>query len=360
MMDTADVEMLLDTAERYFRGSNPMADRVAAFKAGNVVAPGGWTALADMGWLGLTVSPEDGGFGAPPSVALALARLSGRDARPEWLDLHLMVAPLIAGLLPADERERFAAGLADGSIRLGVGDGRLEIAGEQGDADVRLTGRELLIYGAVDPTDLFVEVGGRGNSAGIGWIKVDAAGVRLAPARLVDGRSVAMVGLDQGRARLLAGQGDGALAAARLRDLIAAGLVADALGVLEAAFELTGDYLKQRVQFGRPLSAQQVVQHRMADIFCDLQQFASLFRRLQTELDGAPEGPWTSLPVAKAFVGRRVLRAAGQLIQLSGGIGMTEEYRLSHYYRRLHVAATLFGDVNHQLGRVDAERMLAA
>ncbi|MDB5848338.1 MAG: acyl-CoA dehydrogenase domain protein, partial [Rhodoferax sp.] len=113
-------------------------------------------------------------------------------------------------------------------------------------------------------------------------------------------------------------------------------------------------------QFGKPLSAQQAVQHKMAEIFCDLQQLLALAGRLATEIDTAPGGPWPTLAPAKSFIGRRALRACGQLVQVSGGIAVTEEYKLGHFYRRLHVAAALFGNAEQQLARIDIRRQLLA
>jgi len=123
---------------------------------------------------------------------------------------------------------------------------------------------------------------------------------------------------------------------------------------------MTLDYLRQRVQFGKPLAAQQAIQHRMAEVFCDLQQQLALTGRLAAEIDAAPAGAWPMLPVAKSFVGRRVLRGVGALIQLSGGIAVTEEYRLTHLYRRLHVAAQLHGAAEAQLARIDVRATLLA
>lgn len=141
-------------------------------------------------------------------------------------------------------------------------------------------------------------------------------------------------------------------------DHAACALVADTAGVLEAAFALTLDYLKTRTQFGSSLASHQAIQHRMAEVYCDLQQLKALCGRLAGEMGtvqqqgDAPSSGLRMLPIAKSFVGRRALPAAGQLIQLSGGIGVTDEYHLAHYYKRLQVNAALFGDTQTQLSRV--------
>ena len=98
----------------------------------------------------------------------------------------------------------------------------------------------------------------------------------------------------------------------------------------------------------------------MAEIFCDLQQALALTERLAQEIDAEAAGPWPTLPVAKSFVGRRVLRGVGALIQVTGGIAVTEEYRLTHWYRRLHVNAQCFGAAEAQLNRIEVRRQLLA
>jgi alkylation response protein AidB-like acyl-CoA dehydrogenase len=144
----------------------------------------------------------------------------------------------------------------------------------------------------------------------------------------------------------------------RALDLAAAAQVADSVGAFESAFELTLDYLKQRTQFGQTLSRLQAVQHLMADVFCDLQQSISLVQRLGIELDRDTEKAAPIVAAAKSFIGRRMLRGVGRLIQVSGGIAMTEEYKLGHFYRRLQVASTVYGNAEAQLGRIDARELL--
>ena len=129
-----------------------------------------------------------------------------------------------------------------------------------------------------------------------------------------------------------------------------AATVADMLGAMEALHEMTGDYLKTRVQFGRPIGANQALQHKAVDMYVALEQarsMAILAAVALAEGDGAARG--RHLSMAKAHVGQ-LARALGQAaIQLHGGIGMTEEYAAGHYFRRLLVDDQLFGDSHHHL-----------
>jgi len=354
-MNSEERELLLDAAERWFKANNTFEDRVATFRKGHHEQPGAWDSLAEMGWLALTLPESAGGFEAGYATALALLACAGKHARPEPLGVHLMLCDLVALRLPDT-----AEPLAQGVMRLGFADlsprieRRLDI-GLQG----TLSGGTGPVWGAEFATHFLVPVMQSESGLRLALVAADDPGLATAPVRLVDARAAAELRFDSAQIQWLDDGGSGA-AGQRALDLGAVAMVADAAGVFQAAFDLTHEYLLQRIQFGRPLSAQQAVQHKMAEIFCDLQQMLALEERLGMEVDSAPAGFWPTLSTAKCFVGRRALRAVGQLIQLSGGVGVTEEYKLTHYYRRLHVAASLYGTAESHLARIGPRTTLLA
>ena len=345
-MDHDDLTLLLDTAERWFAGHAPLADRVATFRAGQHEPAGAWAAFAEMGWTALTLPEAQGGFDAGAVAAFELLRRAGRDARPEALGPHLLLAPGVAQAQP-----ELAEPLIAGGMRLAVAD-RPQRGGTLRWDGALVSGAVPVVDGLEHATHLLVPQAATAD-APLLLVDLAAPGIVRTPARLGDGRATARLAFERVPASVA---GD----AARALDLAAAAQVADCSGVFETAFEMTLAHLKQRVQFGKPLSAQQAIQHRMAEVFCDLQQQLALAGRLAAEIDATPAGPWATLPVAKSFLGRRVLRGVGALIQLSGGIAVTEEYQLTHLYRRLHVAAQLFGAAEAQLARIDVRTTLLA
>lgn len=349
-MDREEIDLLLTTATRWFGAHQPLETRVAAFRAGHHEAPGAWAQLAEMGWLGLTLPESAGGLGATHAAAFELIRAAGRDARPEPLELHLVLAPLLAAV-SASHSEALIAG----SLRIALADrAQGGNAVRSGAANTLLGGAGVLL-GAEHATHWLIPVA-QDDGLRLWLVDARANGVTRHDARLVDSRFTTQLRFEATSAQAL----DGTDLAQHALDRAAAALVADSAGVLDAAFWLTLDYLKQRHQFGKPLAAQQAVQHKMAEVFCDLQQLLALAGRVAAELDSHPDGPWPTLAPAKAFVGRRALRAAGQLIQVCGGIAVTEEFKLTHFYRRLHVAAALFGSAEAQLARIDVRAQLLA
>jgi len=244
-MEQEDTELLLDTARRWFRSNRPLASRVAAFDQpaqAAQAAPGAWTQIAEMGWTGLSLPETAGGFDAGYRACFALLREAGADGRPEALGLQLLLAPLVARLLPAH-----GEALATGGMRLALADaGAVRWVGDT------LDGPAGTVLGDDDATHLLLPVGDA-----LALVDLSAAGIASRPARLVDGRSTALLAFEATPAQRLPGDD----LARQALDRGAAALVADSAGLFSAAFALTLDYLKQRVQFGKPLSAQQAVQH---------------------------------------------------------------------------------------------------
>ncbi len=334
--------MLLDSVRRYFRENRPPDTRWARFGEGQRQPPDAWREMAELGWLALAVPERLGGLEADWDTRLAVLREAGADGRPEPLDVHLMLSDLLLRCLPQGQEEATAAAIMAGDMRVGVVELRPRAGPTGGNA---LGGESGPVYGA-GASHLLVLVHAPGRGCRLAWTAVEGPGLSLQQGRFLDGRGCLTVRFNHCEPRWLDASGH------HVRDLMAAGLVADCTGALDGAFRQTLDYLKQRRQFGRPLSDFQVVQHGMAEVFCDLQQAVALTRRLAREMNAAQGSACDSLPAAKAFLSRRLLRGLGRLIQLSGGIGMTEEYPLAHYYKRAQTGAALFGDRGEQLGRI--------
>lgn len=348
-MDTHEVEMLMDTATRWFASHAEQAAGPGPDEAAKV-----WQSYADLGWLALTLPEAAGGFGADTRTALRLARLHGRALATSPLELHLLLAPWLLRVGGANA-QAWADALASGDMRLGLADAGPQAA-MSGQSDCRITLPATEVYGGATATHLLVI--GRDQDTGqarVALMPADGQDVVRSPARWLDGRPCVRLSASNASATGLHGAGDLARA---LRQRASAALAADAAGAFETAFDMTLEYLKQRVQFGKPLSTLQAVQHGMADIFCDLQQLLALVERLGLEdADGAGVDPAT-LAATKSYLGRRALPGLGRLIQLSGGIGVTDEYRLGRCYKRLHVAATLFGTAEEALRELDVRQAL--
>jgi alkylation response protein AidB-like acyl-CoA dehydrogenase len=148
----------------------------------------------------------------------------------------------------------------------------------------------------------------------------------------------------------------------RAVDLAIAALVAEAVGAMSVMHELTVDYLKTRKQFGVAIGSFQALQHRAVDMLVALEQARSM-AMLATMMAEAPDAAERRRTIAAAKVqcGRSGRFVSQQAIQLHGGIGMTEEYKVGHYFKRVTMIDTLFGDADHHLAAVaDAGGLIEA
>jgi alkylation response protein AidB-like acyl-CoA dehydrogenase len=193
---------------------------------------------------------------------------------------------------------------------------------------------------------------------GISLFRVDAKakGVTRRAYPLADGTPGAEIRLDNVvvPADALVGEaGKGLVLIERVTQEAIAALCAEAVGVMSAMGDMTVTYLKTRKQFGRPIGAFQALQHRAADMFIALEQARSMAvyaTMMVGETDPAARA--AAISAAKVTIGRNGRFIGEQAVQLHGGIGMTMEYRLGAYFKRMTAINLMFGDADHHLRKV--------
>jgi len=194
--------------------------------------------------------------------------------------------------------------------------------------------------------------GGQRDRDGIGLFLVDgdARGVGRRGYPTQDGLRAAEVTLSGARAEPLGEPGAALPGVERVVDSAIAALCAEAVGVMAAMQETTLEYLKTRQQFGRPIGSFQALQHRAVDMFTAVEQARSmaLFATVMAgEADEAERRK--SLSAAKVQIGRSGRHVGQEAIQLHGGIGVTMEYKVGHYFKRMTMIDQTFGDADHHL-----------
>jgi alkylation response protein AidB-like acyl-CoA dehydrogenase len=165
-------------------------------------------------------------------------------------------------------------------------------------------------------------------------------GVARSPRRMVDSRSHAEVRFDGAKADRLGG----ADLAAKVIDRATAALCAEMLGMAEQAFAATNDYLKTRVQFGQQLSSFQALQHRMAKMFTELELMRSAVEGALEAIDANRSDVDQAVSLAKAIASDTLNLVSREMIQLHGGIGMTDEHDAGFYIKRARVLETMWGN----------------
>ena len=368
---TDDQRMLQEGAARYFEKSYEFKRRLELARTGGGFSRATWQEFADMGWLAAAMPEQHGGLGFGPIELAIIAEEIGR---------HLVLEPFTAcGVLPASivmnvgseaQKEVLLPQIASGEQLIAVACSEPEARGSAmhvscsaeraADGVWRLDGRKSLVVGAPVADSFLVVARSGGQPADSGglsvfWLTRDTPGLRLEPYVLVDGTPAADLVLDGAVVPAAALLGDAGAAADGVQRAIDEAIVvqcAETVGGVEDVLALCADYLKTRRQFGVPIGSFQALQHRMADMAIEATQArASLHRGLQSLTTGVPARTSIDVSGVKAQVARSARFVTQQGIQLHGGYGITEEYRVGHHWRRQLLADSLFGNASFHLAR---------
>ena len=313
-----------------------------------------WKDYAEMGWLAAALPLDEGGFGSDPVALAALMRYAGEHLALEPLFANLVLcAPLLTlcGAAPAAQ-DRLQA-LSSGSRLFALAHAESLAEGMSGSVAAQfnagsITGRKrVVLHGDVADELLVTAVTTSGNSGEqmvLCAVSVTQSGVRKTSYKLVDGRGAASFEFDHAAATPLTTPGAvGALLERTLEDARIA-LCADAHGAMRALNRLTLAYLKDRRQFGRPIGTNQALQHRMVDLFM-LEQETSAVIGAAHRASGqpAPQRQRAIMGAAAHAIaaGRQISHEA---VQMHGGIGLTDELAVGHYFKRIMVVNRLLGD----------------
>ena len=368
-----DQRQLHDAVERYLREQYGF-ERHRSIKA----SAAGWDAsvwrgLADLGVLGITVPAAHGGLGFGPLETLAMMGDCGR---------HLLLEPLLesavigTAVLSAFAEEAPAGALladmaAGGKIAVlahfesgGGFDSRwVTTRAQRTEGGYRLDGHKAVVMQAAAADVLLVSArtaGDPGDPQGVSLFLVPrlAPGMVLDAYPTVDGRRAADVylsGLEVPASSRLGADGTALPAVQAALGIGMAALCADAVGVMQALLDATIEHMRTRQQFGQPIGRFQALQHRIADMFIHLEQARSMsyLAALRcTAEDAAARG--RALSAAKVVVGQAARFVGQQAVQLHGGMGMTDELKVSHLFKRLTAAQLMFGDSDVHLQRYAA------
>jgi pimeloyl-CoA dehydrogenase small subunit len=368
---TEEQRLLRDSIDRL------LADRYGFDKRrAHLAEPDGWSRAlwsqhAELGLLGLPLPESYGGFGGGPIDVMLVMEAFGRA-----LALEPYLATVVLGgtalSLAGSEAQKSAIlpQIAEGEMLLAVAHGErqarydladvLTTAKPKGGGWV-LDGAKSVVLHGDSARRLIVSAriaGERDDPDGITLFLVDAAanGVARRAYPMRDGTRAAEIslsGVEVGADDLLGEVGAALPVIERVVEAGIAATAAEAVGAMETMHRMTLEYLKTRQQFGRPIGDNQVLQHRAAEMLMALEQgrsMAMLAAMMVEEPDAAERAH--NIAMAKVGVGQASKFVAQNAIQLHGGIGMTEEYAVGHYFRRCMVIEHLFGDTAHHLSRL--------
>lgn len=371
----ADQQMLRDSVEKFVAKACGFDGYRRTLALPGQTDPAIWQQFAEFGWLALTVPEARGGLGgsAVDSMVVAAAFGAGMVIEP-FVASAILGTRLLALATPDAENQRDAifAAVLDGSAQLAVayaerGAGYdISCCTTRASVDLegyRLSGRKIAVLNAPNARWLIVSArcsGGDGDDHGIGLFLVerDAPGLSVDAYAVMGGGGAAELRLDGvrvGADALLASPANGHRILERALDYAIAASCAQALGAMEALLARTADYARMRKQFGVAIGSFQAIQHRIVDMFLEVQQARSMVCMASVLADSEDRDERRrAVSAAKAYLGRAARLLSQQAVQLHGGIGVTEELDVGHYFRQLTAFRTLFGDRDHHLERFAA------
>ncbi len=367
-------QQLADAIARWAEKNYSFEQRKAAIRSEAGMSAAAWSGLAELGVTALPVPAGHGGFDGTAVDQMVVMQALGR---------ALVVEPVFATALGTEFLKR-AGGQADRLEQVAAGELKLACAlGEPQarhdlfdiDTEARHVGDDWVLNGVksgvlhgaqADCLIVSARRGGTRDTDGILLFAVPAgtAGMHIDDARCNDGTRIARVRFDDVRlpaqARLGA-DGTGWELLDAVSDHGVALLCAEALGVMEALFEATLDYLKTRQQFSVPIGKFQALQHRMADMYLHLEQARSMamLAAVKAGSTDATERRRT-VSAAKARIGEAMTFIGQQAVQLHGGMGVTNELPAAHLFKRLAVIELTLGDTDHHRARFAAQPGFAA
>ncbi|MBG6081356.1 alkylation response protein AidB-like acyl-CoA dehydrogenase [Rubrivivax gelatinosus] len=360
---TDDQQALREAVRRW-------VDKGFAFERRRTLAKAGghsravWGELAELGLAGLAVPESQGGLGFGPVEAMLVNEELGRGlVHAPWTNAALAVPALLAAAPEALQGE-WLPRIADGSALVVLAqqeraarwalDRPATRAERRGDGWV-ITGAKIVVP-AGDEADAFVVpariAGADGERAGIGLFVVEAGATAITPYPTQDGARAADLRFDAAPAALIAE--DGLERLEHAVDIALAGIAAEGVGLMDRLLAMTVEYLNTRRQFGVPIASFQALRHRVADAKMQLELARSMSYYATLKLGAPAAERRRAVAQARVQLGQAMRFVGQQCIQMHGGIGVTDEYAGSHYFKRLTVLELAFGDTLHHLGEVAA------
>ncbi len=365
--------LLADSAERFVRETCSLEQHRALVASELGYSERSWRQMAELGWLGVNMPEACGGTGGSPVQTMVLMEAFGAGLVLEpYFPSVVLGANLVAMVGSEAQKQDILPALVAGELKLafawieaqsGYDLFDVETTATRRDGGYVIDGAKGVVLGAATADRLIVSArtgAGSRDRDGIGLFLVDrgAGGVTMRGYRTVDGLRAAEVAFEAvmvGEDAVLGDPHDALPVIEAVSERAIAALCAEAVGVMDVMVRSTAEYLKTREQFGRPIGTFQVLQHQFTDMLMASEEARSMMQVATLRL-GERDARLRAKAVsgAKHLVGRHGRLIGQRAIQLHGGMGMTEEMAIGHYFKRLTTIDVLFGDEAYHLKRYAA------
>ncbi len=367
-------QLLADSVRKYLSTAYDFESRKKVMASADGISQPVWTTLAEMGLTAIPFASQAGGFGGGAVDMMSAMEACGEALVVEPLVDHIALASRLIARVGTEAQSASALpALMDGSRKATFAylePGRryaldaTTTTASQTATGWTLNGQKIVVPGASVVDVLVVSARtSRGTSLFVVDRKVPGVGIKTY--RTVDGLragDITFTNVPLSADALLGAEGASLSAINEAVDFATALLCSEAVGAMKFACDTTLDYLKTRKQFGAPIGAFQALQHRMVDMFMASEQSRSMAMMVACKVDAAANSTDSvaiaarqkAVSAAKVFIADAARLVSQESVQLHGGMGMTEEMKISHTFRRLTVLAQRFGDADYHLARYAA------
>lgn len=357
-------QMLRDSIAKFINQDYDFDTRQKIVASESGYSKENWKLFAELGWLMVPFKEEDGGLGGTAADLVGLMEELGKGIVVEpILPTVILGGGIIAEAGNAQQKEELLSTLMEGKLQLAFAfaepQSRYNLAdvatkAEKNGDNYKVNGHKAVVLNAGNADKIIVAVrtsGDQRDENGISLLIVDAdaAGIEKRAYETVDGHQAAEVTFNDvtvPAANLLGEEGKALPAIQKVIDRAALAVAAEAVGAMEVTYKKTVEYTKTRKQFGVPISSFQALQHRMAEMFIEHEQAKSIMLMAAMQSDAAGGVDQKAISAAKSRIGRAARLVGQEAVQLHGGIGVTEELDVGHYFKRLTTIQFIFGSTD--------------
>jgi alkylation response protein AidB-like acyl-CoA dehydrogenase len=357
-------QLLADSVRRFLAKDYDFESRKKIIASKDGWSPAVWSTLAEMGLTGLPFSPDYGGFGGGAVDLMGVMEAAGEALLVEpYLATIGLGAQFVARAGSDAQKKAILSAVVEGRLKMAFAHtekgarynlARVEAQAKKAGGGWEISGEKYVVLGAPAADKLVVSAK---TDKGLSLFLIDKNAVTVKAYVTLDEQRAGDVSFSKAPGELLGPEGGALPIIDEVVDFATALICAEAVGAMKFACDTTLEYLKTRKQFGVPIGTFQALQHRMVDMYVSYEQAKSMACLAASKVDAPADGTAAAQDRARAVSAAKIKIAdscrhiSQEAIQLHGGMGMTDEMKVSHSFRRLTMIAQQFGDAEHHLAR---------